>query len=252
VDSCNALTLHWHADRVNAMSLTGNGEYLLSGGQESTLVIWQMSSMQKRFIPRLSGQVLEISIAPNQLHYGLLLSNNSILIVDAVDHSTRVINGLECSGLNLSLYPVEIGIQIDPKTMNFVVNGMPSTLQLFNSDLEPISRINIATRNVIHTHGRTLDQQHVKKTCFTFDGAFMVTVDELGKHDERFLKFWGHDEERARYELNTRIDQPHSAPVTSMVASPTEHLVVTSSFDSTVRLWRFKESMLFFTRLLDL
>lgn len=54
---------HWHAHAVSSVSFTTNGAYLLSGGEEAVLVIWQLETGKKEFIPRLGAPISTISIS---------------------------------------------------------------------------------------------------------------------------------------------------------------------------------------------
>jgi NET1-associated nuclear protein 1 (U3 small nucleolar RNA-associated protein 17) len=56
-------TLHWHAHAVSSIAFTPNGAYLLSGGEESVLVIWQLRTGQKEFVPRVGAPINTISIS---------------------------------------------------------------------------------------------------------------------------------------------------------------------------------------------
>lgn len=55
-------TMHWHAHAVASLAFTGNGAYLLSGGEESVLVIWQLHSGKKEFVPRLGSPILTTTV----------------------------------------------------------------------------------------------------------------------------------------------------------------------------------------------
>lgn len=59
-----ASILHWHAHAVTAVRFTPNGAYLLSGGEEATLVLWHMASTtgHKEFIPRLGAPINAITV----------------------------------------------------------------------------------------------------------------------------------------------------------------------------------------------
>ena len=46
-------TLHWHAHGVADLVFNSDGSYLVSGGEEAVLVIWQLQTGVKRFLPRL-------------------------------------------------------------------------------------------------------------------------------------------------------------------------------------------------------
>lgn len=42
---------------MSAISFTSNGAYLLSGGEESVLVVWQLESGKKEFVPRVGAPI---------------------------------------------------------------------------------------------------------------------------------------------------------------------------------------------------
>lgn len=54
--------LHWHAHAVSSLAFTPNGAYLLSGGEESVLVIWQLHSGKKEFVPRLGAPINTVTV----------------------------------------------------------------------------------------------------------------------------------------------------------------------------------------------
>ena len=56
-------SFHWHAHAVSSITFTPNGAYLLSGGEESVLVIWQLHTGKKEFVPRLGAPISTISIS---------------------------------------------------------------------------------------------------------------------------------------------------------------------------------------------
>lgn len=55
--------LHWHAHAVSSISFTPNGAYLLSGGEEAVLVIWQLHTGKKEFVPRVGAPIGTISLS---------------------------------------------------------------------------------------------------------------------------------------------------------------------------------------------
>ena len=54
--------LHWHAHAVSALSFTPNGAYLLSGGQEAVLVLWQLHTGHQEYVPRLGAMINSITV----------------------------------------------------------------------------------------------------------------------------------------------------------------------------------------------
>lgn len=78
-------TLHWHAHGVSALAFTSEGSYLLSGGTEAVLVIWQLATGLKRFLPRLcNAPFLAIGVSGNDAQYVTAHMDNSINVVDAL------------------------------------------------------------------------------------------------------------------------------------------------------------------------
>jgi NET1-associated nuclear protein 1 (U3 small nucleolar RNA-associated protein 17) len=88
--------MHWHHRPLNTLSFTADGVYLLSGGEEPVLVMWQLETGHKQFLPRVGGEIKSITISPNQSLYALSEADNSIRIINAVSQSiVRIIQGLQ-------------------------------------------------------------------------------------------------------------------------------------------------------------
>lgn len=95
-------TFHWHAHGVSALQFTPNGGYLLSGGEEAVLVVWQCKSKHKEFVPRLGGPISAISITVSEgkeQEFGLRFRDGSIAFVGAGSLKVvRSIAGVKTSG----------------------------------------------------------------------------------------------------------------------------------------------------------
>lgn len=55
--------LDWHAHAVSSIAFTSNGAYLLSGGEESVLVIWQLHTGKKEFVPRVGAPIKTVALS---------------------------------------------------------------------------------------------------------------------------------------------------------------------------------------------
>jgi NET1-associated nuclear protein 1 (U3 small nucleolar RNA-associated protein 17) len=53
--------LHWHAHAVASLQMAPDNEHLYSAGEEGVLVLWQISTGTRTFIPRLGGAIAHIS-----------------------------------------------------------------------------------------------------------------------------------------------------------------------------------------------
>jgi len=54
---CSQSSMHWHAQAVACLACTQDGAYLMSAGQEGVLVMWQVETGFRQFLPRLGGPV---------------------------------------------------------------------------------------------------------------------------------------------------------------------------------------------------
>jgi NET1-associated nuclear protein 1 (U3 small nucleolar RNA-associated protein 17) len=80
-------TLHWHAHAVSSIAFTPNGAYLLSGGEESVLVVWQLESGHREYLPRLGAPIQSVSVIPSSAEraqeYLLGLVDGSMHLVES-------------------------------------------------------------------------------------------------------------------------------------------------------------------------
>lgn len=77
-------TMHWHSHAVSSVAFTANGAYLLSGGEESVLVIWQLHTAEKEFVPRVGAPISHVALSRNvegEEEYLLALADASYVFV---------------------------------------------------------------------------------------------------------------------------------------------------------------------------
>lgn len=81
--------LHWHAHAVESLAYTPNGAYLLSGGEEAVLVLWQLSSKSREYVPRLGAPINSIAVADGtdgrEQEFVLALADGSVTFVGALN-----------------------------------------------------------------------------------------------------------------------------------------------------------------------
>ena len=86
----------WHAHSVNSLRFTEDG-FLLSVGQESVLVQWQLENQDKTFVSRLgAGEITNLTISGD--YYCCLFSTNTVKVF-RFDNNKAVIDQ---QSLNLS------------------------------------------------------------------------------------------------------------------------------------------------------
>ncbi|KAI1003283.1 hypothetical protein K3495_g4929 [Podosphaera aphanis] len=76
---------HWHRQAVNSVKWSLDGNYILSGGKESTLVIWQLETGKRDFLPHMSAVIENVVVSPTGSSYAVLLSDNSAMVLSTTD-----------------------------------------------------------------------------------------------------------------------------------------------------------------------
>ncbi|KAF7726185.1 WD repeat-containing protein 75 [Apophysomyces ossiformis] len=239
--------LHWHHHPVRALKFLADGAYLLSGGEEAVLVIWQLETLHKQYLPRMGGPITSINVSPNHKYYCLGLADNSIRLVNSISQTIhQVIQGLQYAQMATDLNKLTTGLMIEPHNHHIVLNGIPGAIQFFNTyadqhvmDLEvaPINRVSRAGE-------KEMVRSHVEHVAFLPRGEWMATVDMRDDKEttmELYLKFWQWDPSTQTYLLHTRVDNPHSKAVTSITFNPalSRHgpMAITTSIDKTFKVW---------------
>ncbi|KAE8372572.1 quinon protein alcohol dehydrogenase-like superfamily, partial [Aspergillus bertholletiae] len=75
--------LHWHRDVVNVVRWSIDGNYVISGGHESVMVLWQLDTGRKQFLPHLSSPICNIVVSSTGNSYTIKLADNSIMVLSA-------------------------------------------------------------------------------------------------------------------------------------------------------------------------
>jgi NET1-associated nuclear protein 1 (U3 small nucleolar RNA-associated protein 17) len=75
-------TVHWHSAPVGSVCFSADGNHLLSGGLEAVLVIWQLSSGKRNYLPRLGGALVSISDSPDPVNYLVAQSDNTVRLIN--------------------------------------------------------------------------------------------------------------------------------------------------------------------------
>jgi len=270
-------TLHWHAHAVSALSFTLNGAYLLSGGEESVLVIWQIHSGKREFVPRVGAPIDSVAVSRTQSgeeDYLLGLADGSFVFISSMNLKiSRSYSGIklgECFFLGASSSIYLSSRLSDPAISNsrpstsastplavhslsstlILPSSHPSSLQAYSpSSSKLISELEISPSNrVSRRDEKMLKPSRVEQAVVSSSGEWLATID-FREGDEYFrgevhLKLWRWDSSAGLWTLNTRIDRPHGpARVTSIVFSPSDssgNILVTSGEDGNVKSWRIR------------
>ncbi|KAG6901218.1 hypothetical protein C0995_015206 [Termitomyces sp. Mi166 len=248
-------TLHWHAHAVSSIAFSSNGSYLLSGGEESVLVIWQLHTGKKEFVPRVGAPINTVSVSKTDRGEEFLLglvdatyvfitsgnlkisrSYSRIKLAPSIPHQTtseRMHTPLAVHSLSSTL---------------ILPSSHPSSLQLFSpSSSKLIYELEVSPSNrVSRRDEKPIEPSFVEQTSLSPSGDWLATIDARYAHDgfqnEIYLKLWRWDIKIGRWTLNTRINHPHGAQRVTCISFSTglDPLLVTSGEDRAVKTWRLK------------
>ncbi|KAL2039315.1 hypothetical protein N7G274_007983 [Stereocaulon virgatum] len=88
--------LHWHRNSVLTIKWSLDGNYLISGGQETTLVLWQLETGQRQHLPHLGAPIESIVVSPSGSSYSVRLADNSAMILSTTElKPTFSISGIQ-------------------------------------------------------------------------------------------------------------------------------------------------------------
>jgi len=218
-DDASALTTHhWHAHEVKSLVFTVDGVYLLSGGLEGVLVMWQLETGKRNYLPRLGGQV--VSIAPS-LHpslFAIACMDNSIKLLNIgtmdIERTIQGICPVFPTPKELTTRPCIVSI--DPAEGQIVVASHNLSLQFYDSASDKhVADVQVTARNYVND---SRDEAEGPSTCvthvaFSGDGSCMATVDvrlpEQSIGGASCLKFWDRQPGKLKFSVNTQIDEPH-------------------------------------------
>ena len=274
--------MHWHAHRVRSLAFSADGTTLLSGGDEAVLVMWQLGTRNRSFLPRLGGSILAIASSSLETaggpQYAVALSDNSISLVSAVSGQVeRSVRGISPAAA-LSTQAVgrrkatkaakksrrPAAFVFEPRRHLAVVKGRPGFLQFYDYRRDAhVADLEIVPYNSINRGGDAKEGHghFVSAVSFSRDGEWMLTVDHRGRStadldEESSIKFWRwredevaeQDEQTAgdvsasgRFVLDSMMDDPHKAAVTSLCQHPTLPVAVTTSMDFTFKIWALQD-----------
>ncbi|KAK3679129.1 NET1-associated nuclear protein 1 [Recurvomyces mirabilis] len=91
--------LHWHRTSPSTIKFSPDGNYLVSGGAETVLVLWQLATGKQQFLPHLGAEVQQLGISKAGDRYAVLLGDNSVIVLSSGElKAVAQIGGLQVTG----------------------------------------------------------------------------------------------------------------------------------------------------------
>ncbi|XP_057726673.1 uncharacterized protein LOC130942019 [Arachis stenosperma] len=243
-ESCSAW--HWHSAGVCLLSFSPDGAYLYSGGKEGVLVLWQLDSGKKKFLPRIGSPLLYfiespdpslslISCADNQIH---MLKTPSMEIIKSISGIKPPLSyqeicesfsgkaAFDCTSGLVAVQTENYGIQF----YSLFANRGVYEVQVCERNHQPVDEVTVAV-TLVELSG---------------DGSIMGTVEiklpEEGVGGLVSLKFWDLDSDTKRFSVSTVIYEPHrDAHISAIAFHPTRRMAVSSSYGGDFKIWVCKE-----------
>src|SRR6478609_4538449 len=76
---------------------------MISGGSENALVLWQLDTGKKDFLPHLAASVENITVSANGSSYAVHLDDNSVMVLSTAEMKpTAYIAGIQSAAINVS------------------------------------------------------------------------------------------------------------------------------------------------------
>lgn len=225
-------TKHWHSHKVSAIQTDIHSEYVYTAGEEGVIVIWNLKTEAKSFLPRLSTEICTLSLS----------TDNQILCLNCKDQSLKFVNLFnftitnEYSGLCLkkisnkemkatNLKSNNLSDQIKPfsvKNENFLLiyNSLTGKIQIMNMTSGKIlSTSSLMFKNFTsQTEKENINNRkliHVEINMPYLD--YLVTYEEINDPQDpnfliSYLKFWKviNIKENFSIELQFIAENPHS------------------------------------------
>lgn len=147
--------------------------------------------------------------------------------------------------------PLSTGLIIEPRNHHVVLNGVQGSIQFYNAvaDSHVMDLEVVPMNRVVRAGEKEIVHAHVSHVAFLRSGEWMATVDmrdDKVTTPELFLKFWQWDPDTQAYKLHTRVDYPHTKPITSLAFNPVSRqgpMAITTSEDRTFKVWNLSTDL---------
>lgn len=204
--------LHWHRDAVGSVKWSRDGNYLISGGKETVLVLWQLSTGKQQHLPHLTAAIENIVVSPSGASYAVSLANNSVIVLSTTELEAKMnIIGVQSRKVEKELFPRtatpndyatdlfnSVPMVVDPGNPSQMLFSVPSSqprqdmkfrsepyLQTFDLATQHAVSKQALTRNNatdpnMAPDGRPIEEPTVKLMQISSDEAskWLATVDE--------------------------------------------------------------------------
>ena len=199
---------------VRPLTLPGN--YIISGGSETVLTLWQLDTAKQQHLPHMTATIQNVVVSPSGSSYAVQLADNSVMILSTaelkptanvtglqanvikseesiidrirrvedekwdrlvVQHTPAVINPADPSKLLLGVGQVQ---ETNFKNPYILANPFLQTFDMGSGvslSKQAMARNNVTIKN-ISTSTNTISEPRITHMKISSDGEWLATVDE--------------------------------------------------------------------------
>ncbi|PHH72170.1 hypothetical protein CDD80_4728 [Ophiocordyceps camponoti-rufipedis] len=211
-DDIKVSKLHWHRKAVHTAKWSRDGNYIISGGSENAVVMWQNDTSKRSLLQYLSGAVENIVVSASGTSYVVHLDDNSAMIISTADlEPTAYIAGIQSAVVDIAPpkdllvkrcwtvasqvrrpVPAAVNPKQPSKLHVCVGNGRQATmsgdfsapllqtfdLKTFTSVSKQALALTMPTHVNLTTEGHAIDEPLITHVVFSSDGKWLASVDE--------------------------------------------------------------------------
>lgn len=204
-----------HTRRVNAVAVTPDGKWVVSGSWDRTIKVWNLATgEQENLLTGHTNGINAVAITPN----------GEMLISGSIDKTLKV--------WNLKTGKQLFSFTDDNESVTSVAVTPNGRRVIFGSLDETIKIWNLETKELVKLYGHT---GWVTSVAVTPDGKLAIS----GSTDNS-IKVWNLETGK---QLDTLTD--HTDRVRTVAVSPDGKLVISGSNDKTLKIWNLETKEVF-------
>jgi WD40 repeat protein len=242
-------TKHWHSHAISDLALDPNNDYLYSSGQEGVVVIWNIHTWVKSFLPRLGEPIIGIRVSSDSQNLACFLKNNSIVFINLT--KMKIIDTIN----SISTESLINKFCLFNKRQNFIAftNCKKGIINLYNISQNYFDfYLNVFNKNFNSKTEREKENNLRVLKLLSFSSpkneknmSYMATIEELPYNTEKnlflsYLKIWQF--EKDNIDLIQICENPHNNEIIKNIEGLNfNNYGFLTSGEKTFKVWKLKD-----------